>query len=72
VLTLPVDKTGFLAAAAYHDENGNNRMDSNFIGIPTEGTGASNNAESPFGPPKFRDARFSFPKTSSIRFFIRY
>jgi uncharacterized protein (DUF2141 family) len=71
-LSVPLDKTGMLAVAAYHDENSNGKMDANFIGIPTEGTGASNNAKSPFGPPKFRDAKFSFPNKKAVNFVIEY
>ncbi|MEO1483850.1 MAG: DUF2141 domain-containing protein [Myxococcota bacterium] len=56
-------KPGTYAAAAYHDENGNGELDSNWIGIPTEGVGASNNATGTMGPPKFKDARFTVPAT---------
>jgi uncharacterized protein (DUF2141 family) len=49
---------GVYAIACYHDENNNGKMDTNFIGIPTEGTGASNNAKGSMGPPKFHDAQF--------------
>ena len=48
--------SGTYAIALYHDENGNNKMDQNFIGIPKEGTGASNDAKGRMGPPKFKDA----------------
>lgn len=71
-LSLPIAKSGPLAVAAYHDENGNGKMDANLLGIPTEGTGASNNAKSPFGPPKFQDAQFLFPQKSTIRFVMEY
>lgn len=49
---------GEYAVAVIHDENGNNRMDTSFIGIPKEGLGASNNAKAWLGPPRYRDARF--------------
>jgi uncharacterized protein (DUF2141 family) len=49
---------GTYAIACYHDENGNGKLDTNFFGVPAEGTGASNNARGSLGPPKFRDARF--------------
>lgn len=61
---------GEYAISAVHDENGNNELDTNFIGIPKEGLGASNNAKGRMGPPKYRDARFSVgaePVTQSIR-----
>ena len=49
---------GTYAVAVYHDENGNGKMDTNFIGIPKERTGASNDAKGKMGPPKFQDAKF--------------
>jgi len=33
---------GTYAIACYHDENDNGKLDTNFLGIPKEGTGASN------------------------------
>jgi uncharacterized protein (DUF2141 family) len=49
---------GVYAIACYHDENNNGKIDTNFFGIPVEGTGASNNAKGSWGPPKFQDAKF--------------
>ncbi|MEO6075173.1 MAG: DUF2141 domain-containing protein [Dokdonella sp.] len=34
---------GKVAVMAMHDENGNGKLDSNFMGMPTEGYGFSNN-----------------------------
>jgi uncharacterized protein (DUF2141 family) len=34
---------GMYAVQVLHDENGNDQLDSNFLGIPTEGYGFSNN-----------------------------
>ncbi len=48
---------GGYAVAVYHDENGNGRLDSGFLGIPTEGLGASNDAKGFMGPPSFEKAR---------------
>jgi uncharacterized protein (DUF2141 family) len=50
---------GQYAVAVFHDENGNNKLDTNWMGIPNEGLGASNNAKGSFGPPKFSDAKVS-------------
>ncbi|MCB9637965.1 MAG: DUF2141 domain-containing protein [Myxococcales bacterium] len=55
---------GRYAAAAYHDENGNGKLDTNWIGIPREGTAASNDAKGFMGPPKFRDANFPLSRKS--------
>lgn len=49
---------GDYAAQAFHDENGNEEVDQNFIGIPKEGVGFSRDAKIVFGPPKWRDAHF--------------
>ena len=51
---------GTYAIACFHDENGNSKFDTNFLGIPTEGTVVSNQARGFMGPPKFKDAKFSF------------
>ncbi|MEZ4384179.1 MAG: DUF2141 domain-containing protein [Nannocystaceae bacterium] len=50
---------GEYAISVIHDENNNDTLDTNFLGIPKEGIGTSNNAKARFGPPKFRDAKFS-------------
>ncbi len=49
---------GTYAIGVFHDENGNGKVDTNFIGMPTEGFGASNDAKGSFGPPSFQDASF--------------
>ena len=51
---------GTYAVSVFHDENSNGRLDTNFLGIPREGVGASNNAKGHFGPPRFRDASFGY------------
>jgi uncharacterized protein (DUF2141 family) len=35
-------------------------VDRNFIGLPTEGVGFSNNAPVPFSGPSFREAAFTY------------
>lgn len=50
---------GEYAVSVIHDENDNDALDTNFLGIPKEGIGTSNNAKARFGPPKFRDAKFT-------------
>jgi uncharacterized protein (DUF2141 family) len=49
---------GTYAVSVFHDENSNGKLDTNFMGIPREGVGASNGAKGHFGPPKFEDAAF--------------
>ena len=50
---------GEYAFSVLHDENGNNELDTNFLGIPKEGLGTSNNAKARMGPPKYKDAKFT-------------
>lgn len=57
---------GTYAIAIYHDENDNGKLDTNFIGIPKEGMGASNNAKAKLGPPKFEDAKFEHQKNETV------
>lgn len=48
---------GPFALGVLHDEDDDGEMDTNFIGMPKEGMGASNNPKSRFGPPDWEDAR---------------
>jgi uncharacterized protein (DUF2141 family) len=50
--------SGEYAVAVYADINGNNKLDSNFLGIPKEPIGMSRNAKGRFGPPSFAEAAF--------------
>ena len=63
---------GTYAIACYHDENGNGKLDANFLGIPKEGTGASNNAKGSMGPPKFKDAKFQVARDTSLAIKMHY
>lgn len=58
---------GEYAFAILHDENGNNQMDTNWVGIPKEGLGTSNNAKGRMGPPKYRDAKFNVPAEGVVQ-----
>jgi uncharacterized protein (DUF2141 family) len=49
---------GTYAVSVFHDENSNGKLDTNMLGMPQEGVGASNNAKGRFGPPKYKDASF--------------
>src|SRR5215471_6217784 len=51
---------GTYAISVFHDENSNGKLDTNFLGIPREGVGASNDARGHMGPPKFDAAQFQF------------
>ncbi len=65
---------GEYAITIMHDENNNNKLDSNFIGIPKEGTGFSNDASALFGPPSWGKAKFKWnrdskPQTITLKYF---
>lgn len=46
------------AVALYHDENGNTEFDTDFLGIPTEGYGFSQNPGFRFGKPDLEETLF--------------
>lgn len=52
---------GDYGLALFHDANGNGRMDTKAMGIPSEDHGFSNNARGYMGPPKFEQAKISVP-----------
>jgi uncharacterized protein (DUF2141 family) len=54
---------GVYAVSVFHDENLNGRLDTNWLGIPREGVGASNNPKPRMGPPKFAAAEFQHSGT---------
>ncbi|MHB0753903.1 DUF2141 domain-containing protein [Polaribacter sp. M15] len=57
---------GEYAVSFVHDENDNKKMDTNFLGIPKEDYGCSNNATGFMGPPKYDDANFQLSENKSI------
>ncbi|MCD2513175.1 DUF2141 domain-containing protein [Comamonas endophytica] len=70
VVVFPALATGTYAFVAFADENSNGELDTNFIGIPTERYGFSNNAMGLMGPPGFDAASVRVehePKTISIK-----
>lgn len=52
-LNLPA---GQHAIKAYHDVNANGKLDTNWMGIPTEPYGFGNDARGSFGPPSFEQS----------------
>jgi uncharacterized protein (DUF2141 family) len=57
---------GKYAISAYHDKNKNGKLDTNFMGIPSEDFACSNDAKGFMGPPKYEDAKFDLNKDSKI------
>lgn len=61
---------GDYAISVIQDLNGNGRLDSNPIGMPTEPYGFSNDATGNFGPPSFDSAKITLtqaPLSISVR-----
>lgn len=52
-------KEGSYAVSIGHDVNGNKRVDTNLIGLPTEQWGVSNNIRPNLRAPRFEEASFS-------------
>ncbi len=64
---------GTYAVVVFHDENGDGKFNRNWLGLPKEGFGFSNDAPARWHPPKFEAA--SFPVTggtAEILVHIRY
>jgi uncharacterized protein (DUF2141 family) len=57
---------GTYAMFVFHDENSNNKMDKNFMGIPKEGYGASKNKLPFAGAPTFNENKFTVDGKSAI------
>ena len=65
---------GNYAIAILHDENDDLKMKTNWLGIPVEGYGFSNNVMGVMGPPSFTKAQFTITsgKTVLINIKTRY
>ena len=74
--TLTVDfenlEDGSYAIRVFHDENKNYKLDTNFIGIPKEGYGFSNDAHGRFGPFPFEKWLVPVESDTSIKIRMRY
>lgn len=58
VCIFPNVAAGSYAVSIAHDTNGNKKVDTNFLGIPKEGWGVSNNVMPTMRAPTFEEARF--------------
>jgi uncharacterized protein (DUF2141 family) len=56
---------GKYSASVLHDENNSHDMDKNFIGIPKEGYGVTNNPKPRRRAATFREAQFDVPPESA-------
>jgi uncharacterized protein (DUF2141 family) len=63
---------GHYALSVFHDENLNEKLDKNFMGIPKEGYGVSNNPGRKMRAPTFEEARFSHQTDQSLEIKLIY
>ena len=57
---------GTYAVSVAHDINGNKKVDTNFLGIPTEGWAVSNNVVPTLRAPRFDEAQFVVKEGSNL------
>lgn len=57
---------GEYALSMYHDENSDGECNRNFLGIPKEGYGFSNNIKPKFSAPSFDECKFTLQKDTSL------
>jgi uncharacterized protein (DUF2141 family) len=65
-------KDGNYAIRYFHDENSNKELDTNFLGIPKEGIGFSNDAYGKFGPKDFKHWLFEVKGNIQIKLITTY
>ena len=63
---------GTYALAVFHDENGNGKLDTNFLGLPAEGVGTSNNRRPLIGPPTWDGSKFAVAGNVALSITLRY
>ena len=63
---------GVYAISLFHDENENNKIDKNFLGIPTEGYGFSNNIRPTFRAATFDESKFDLKGNKTIIIHMGY
>jgi len=73
VLCLEAPANGRYSVALYHDENGNKKFDRDFLGIPVEGYGFSQNPGFRFGKPELEETLFTIDSAlTSLHISILY
>ena len=63
---------GVYAVSIYHDENNNKILDTNFLGLPSEGYGFSNNLRPMFRGASFEESKFELKGDSEITIQMGY
>ncbi|MBY0372707.1 MAG: DUF2141 domain-containing protein [Bryobacteraceae bacterium] len=62
---------GEYALAVSHDLNGNRKTDTNFVGMPKEDWGVSNNVRPRMRAPRFEEARFAVKEGEAVRLEVK-
>ena len=57
---------GEYAIKAFHDEDENDDLNTNILGMPVEDYGFSNNARGVFGPPSWESAKFNLRNDKKV------
>ncbi len=65
-------KPGSYAVALYADKNSDSKLNTNFLGIPSEGFGISNNPKAKTRAPKFTEASFDLNQNKTINITMQY
>ena len=60
------------AISVFHDEDFDGKLKTNWLGIPKEGVGVSNNARGRLGPPKYEAATFDLKALLRISVTVSY
>lgn len=69
---IPLTQPGEYAVAVYHDKNSNQKFDKNFLGIPKEHFGMSNNPKFGLSSPEYEETAFVVTETGAdIRIVLR-
>jgi uncharacterized protein (DUF2141 family) len=63
---------GTYAIALFHDTNGDGKLNTNFMGIPKEGYGVSNNTYNTFSAPGYKESSFSHNARTELTIQMKY
>lgn len=65
-ISMPDLPPGIYAVSCFHDVNGNGKLDTNWLGIPTEPYGFSNNARPKFRAPNWDEAQIYWNGSDAV------
>ena len=63
---------GTYAIALFHDTNNDGKLNTNFMGIPKEGYGVSNNTYNTFSAPGYKESSFSHSDMTELTIQMKY